>query len=135
MPITAAAAEPASKGTIEISISGIRNARGNVLICLTANPKAYPDCGKDPKSLKQSLPARASLDARFEGVAPGSYAIALVHDENGNNRMDLALFLPKEGFGMSQNPAIGIGPPSFKSAKFTFSGDTIRLPIRMRYML
>ena len=104
-------------------------------MCLTANAKAFPDCGKDPASRKLALPANASLVARFEGVPPGTYAVALIHDENGNNRMDLALFLPKEGFGMSQNPAIGIGPPSFKSAKFTFSGDTIRLPIRMRYML
>jgi uncharacterized protein (DUF2141 family) len=134
-PLSAANPDLAAKDAVEVQISGVRNTKGNVLICLTANPKAYPDCGKDPKSLKQSLPARATLEARFEGVAPGTYAIALIHDENGNNRMDVALFLPREGFGMSQNPPIGMGPPSFKSAQFTYSGGALRLPIKMRYLL
>ncbi len=135
LPLTAANAAPTALGPIDVSITGLRNAKGNVLVCLTANPKAYPDCGKDPKSLKQLLPARPTLEARFEGVAPGTYAIALIHDENSNNRMDVALFLPKEGFGMSQNPPIGMGPPSFKSAKFTYSGEALRLAIRTRYLL
>lgn len=123
------------KATIEVDISKVRNAKGKVLVCLTANSNTYPDCGKDPASRKLVLPASASLVARFDDVPPGTYAIAVIHDENGNNRMDLALFLPKEGFGMSRNPKIGIGPPSFKSAQFALSGADIRLPITMRYML
>ena len=102
---------------------------------MTANAKAYPDCGKDPKSRKLSLPARAAMTAKFEDVAPGTYAIALIHDENGNNKMDLAVFLPKEGFGMSRNPKIGMGPPSFKSAAFAVGADGVKLPITMKYML
>ena len=46
----------------------------------------------------------------------------------------MALFLPKEGFGFSRNPAIGMGAPSFKSASFVVTGDT-RQSIRMKYML
>lgn len=103
-------------------------------MCLTANPKAYPDCGKDPASRKLALPATASLVARFENMPSGVYAAALIHDENGNNRMDVALFLPREGFGMSRNPPIGMGPPSFKSAQFAVSGTPVRLPVKMRYL-
>lgn len=135
LPISALAAADLPRATIEVDISKVRSAKGKVLVCLTANAKAYPDCGKDPASRKLALPASASMVARFEDVPPGTYAIALIHDENGNNRMDLALFLPKEGFGMSQNPKIGMGPPSFKSAKFSVNGGVVRLPVTMRYML
>ena len=131
----AASPTVAHSGSVEVDISGVRNARGNVLVCLTTDPKAFPDCGRDPKSRKLSLPARATLTARFDQVPAGTYAIALIHDENANNRMDLALFLPKEGFGMSRNPKIGMGPPKFKNAQFTVAGETVKLPITMRYML
>ena len=74
--------------------------------------------------------------ARFDIHAPanGTYAIAVVHDENGNNKMDKAIFLPREGFGFSRNPAIAMGPPSFKSASFAVAGD-MRQSIKMKYML
>ena len=60
--------------------------------------------------------------------------IAVVHDENSNNKMDTAIFLPKEGFGFSRNPTITVGPPSFKSASFAVAGD-MRQSIKMKYML
>lgn len=131
-PLRAVDAVPPT--SVELDVSGVRNAKGRVLVCLTANPKAYPDCGKDPASRKLALPAAASLVARFENIPPGLYAAALIHDENGNNRMDVALFLPREGFGMSRNPPIGMGPPSFKSAQFAVSGTPVRLPVKMRYL-
>ena len=129
-----ASAAPQQLATVEATITGVRSAKGNVLVCMTANAKAYPDCGKDPKSRKLSLPARATMTAKFEDVTPGTYAIALIHDENGNNKMDLAVFVPKEGFGMSRNPKVGMGPPSFKSAAFAVGGDGVKLPITMKYM-
>ena len=134
--ILALAASPAAAAgaQIEVDISGVRNARGAILLCLTADPKAYPDFGRDPKSRKLSIPARPSVTARFDNVPPGTYAIALIHDENSNTKMDLAVFLPKEGFGMSRNPKIGFGPPKFKSAQFTVGAEVVRLPITMRYM-
>lgn len=129
-----AAEPPKPLASVEATITSVRSGKGNVLVCMTANPKAYPDCGKDPKSRKLSLPARATMTAKFEDVAPGTYAIALIHDENGNNKMDLAVFIPKEGFGMSRNPKIGMGPPSFKSAAFAVGAGDVKLPITMKYM-
>ena len=38
------AGEPAS---LDLSITGMRNLNGNVLICLTPNAKAFPNCAKD----------------------------------------------------------------------------------------
>lgn len=125
---------PKPLATVEATITGVRSTKGNVLVCMTTNAKAYPSCGKDPKSLKLALPAHATMTARFEDVPPGTYAIALIHDENGNKKLDLAMFIPKEGFGMSRNPKIGMGPPSFKSAAFAVGASDVKLPITMKYM-
>lgn len=119
---------------IDITVSGLRSAKGNVLTCITAVPKYFPDCSKDPNASKRTVAAAASKDFRLALPADGTYAIALLHDENSNRKMDMALFLPKEGFGFSNNPAVITGPPRFKSAAFTVNGDT-RVAIKMKYIL
>lgn len=129
--LTAASAPPPS---IDVSLTGLRNAKGQVLVCLTTNPKAFPDCSKDKASVRLAVKAGDAAHFKVAAPATGTYAIAVVHDENSNNKMDLAIFLPKEGFGFSRNPTITVGAPSFKSASFVVSGDTAQA-IKMKYML
>ena len=128
--LTANAAPP----TVEISVTGLRNMKGQILVCLTTNPKAFPDCSKDKASVRMAVKAANAGDFLVHAPANGTYAIAVVHDENSNNKMDLAIFLPREGFGFSRNPAITVGPPSFKAASFAVTGD-MRQSIKMKYML
>ncbi|MDR6834037.1 uncharacterized protein (DUF2141 family) [Sphingopyxis sp. BE259] len=133
LPLLTAAAPPPTP-SVEVSVTGLRSTKGQVLVCLTANPKAFPDCSKDKASVRMAV--KAANAGRFTVAAPadGTYAVAVVHDENSNNKMDMALFMPKEGFGFSRNPAIGMGAPKFKSASFAVTGDTHQA-IKMKYML
>ncbi|MCE3519738.1 DUF2141 domain-containing protein, partial [Escherichia coli] len=71
----------------------------------------------------------------FAGLPRGSYAIAVIHDENGNAKLDTFAGIPREGFGFSRNPPIRFGPPHFAAARFTIAGDADRQQIRMRYIL
>lgn len=128
--LTAASAPPPE---IEVSVTGLRNMKGQILVCLTTNPKAFPDCSKDKASVKMAVKAADAGRFRISAPAAGTYAIAVVHDENSNDKMDTAIFLPKEGFGFSRNPTITVGPPSFKSASFAVTGDTSQ-SIKMKYM-
>ena len=132
--LTAASAPPTPAPTVEVSITGLRNMKGQILVCLTANPKAFPDCSKDKTSVRMAVKAADAGDFAVHAPATGTYAIAVVHDENSNNKMDVAIFLPKEGFGFSRNPTITVGPPSFKAASFAVTGD-MRQSIKMKYML
>ena len=108
--------------------------KGQLLVCLTTNPKAFPDCSKDSGSVRMAVKAASAGDFQIAAPANGTYAIAIVHDENSNNKMDVAIFLPREGFGFSRNPTITVGAPSFKSASFAIAGD-MRQSIKMKYML
>lgn len=132
LPLFTAAA--ATQPTVEVSVTGLRSAKGQVLVCLTTNPKAFPDCSKDKSSVRMAVKVPDAGNFAVHAPATGTYAIAVVHDENSNNKMDVAIFLPKEGFGFSRNPTITVGAPSFKSASFVVAGD-MRQAIRMKYML
>ncbi|TSB04021.1 DUF2141 domain-containing protein [Sphingorhabdus contaminans] len=124
-----------STSTLDVNIHGLRSMKGNVLVCVTANPKYFPDCSKDPKSYRAKVAARDAENVSFQGLAKGTYAVALIHDENANSKMDMAVFLPKEGFGFSRNPAVVTGPPKFKAAAFAVDADEVSQRVKMKYML
>ena len=132
--LSGAAEATSATSTLEINIYGLRSTKGNVLVCVTANPRFFPDCGKDPKGLKTSISARDAANVSFTGIAKGTYAVALVHDENANSKMDMAIFLPKEGFGFSRNPVIVAGPPKFKAAAFAVDTVAVSQRVKMKYM-
>ena len=125
----------ATNATVSLSVSNVRSAKGHVLVCLSANPKFFPDCTKDKAARKMKVATKNAGKIQIGNVAPGTYAIALIHDENSNDKMDMALFLPKEGFGFSRNPKIGMGPPKFKSAQFTVGSEDANYAVKMKYIL
>ena len=54
----------------------------------------------------------------------GTYAIGIFVDANYNNEMDRNFFgVPKEQYGFGNDAKGSFGPPSFKDASFTVSGD------------
>lgn len=126
---------PAISGSIDLAITGLRSEKGNVLVCLSTNPDYFPDCSKDKSARKLKVSASKAGHIQIDGVKPGTYAVALVHDENTNGKMDLRLFLPREGFGFSNNPKIRMGPPKFRSAQFTVGTTSEQHAVRMKYIL
>ena len=121
--------------TLEISVTGLRSEQGQVRLCLFRTADNFPDCSGDAAAIKRSAPAREDMDIRIAGLASGSYAVALLHDENDNGRLDKRLGIPREGIGFSRNPRIIFGPPSFKSARFDASGPLVRENIKLKYFL
>ncbi len=81
------------------------------------------------------MPA-TSPHVRFEGVPHGTYALAVIHDENDNGKLDTFMGMPREGFGFSRNPGIGFGPPRFTSASFDVVAATnVQQQVKIRYLL
>ncbi len=129
-------AAPAQASEVEISVTNIRSTKGVVRACLTKQKQSFPNCRKDPNALRVVVPATKNAKIRFTGVAPGSYAIALLHDENDNGKADRALgMMPKEGFGFSRDAKVRMGPPKYKDAVFEHGTANQAMTIKMRYML
>jgi uncharacterized protein (DUF2141 family) len=127
-------ADAATSMNVDVTLSGLRNVKGRVLVCLATNPKSFPDCSKDPGAQKKSVPATNGSAVRFTGVTPGSYAIVVIHDENNNEKMDMSLFLPKEGWGLSRNPKNRMGKPKFANSAFLVADKNLSFSITMKYM-
>ncbi len=74
---------------------------------------------------------------QFYGLKPGTYAVAVIDDQNGNHKLDTNfLGIPQEGFGISKNPTVSIstGAPKFQQASFSLRKD-ITIKIFMKYSL
>ena len=122
-------------GEVSLTVTNLRNARGQVLACLTALPKAFPDCSKDPAARTAVVPAAASVRIDFGHLPSGRYAVSLIHDENANRKMDMALVMPKEGYEFSRDAAVRFGPPKFDQAAFDVTSGPVSLTAKMRYLL
>ena len=124
----------AAPGSVEAGITGLRSAKGQILACITTRPDRFPDCQGDPQARHLTLKASGLHELRFDGLPSGSYAIALIHDENGNNKLDTVLGIPREGFGFSRNPVIHFGAPSFKSAEFPVLAGSVDETVKVKYL-
>ncbi len=122
--------------TVSITVTDLRNTKGVVRACMTDNAKVFPKCREDANSFRAVVDAAGTVTFKFEHVPPGTYAIALLHDENNNGKSDRALMMmPKEGYGFSRDAKVRMGPPSFKSAAFEVANQPLSQTIKMRYML
>jgi uncharacterized protein (DUF2141 family) len=130
--LPAVAAQPGVE--VGATVTGLRSAKGRVLACLTAQPRAFPDCEHDPHAFTANVPAAASVELAFANVPPGRYAISLFHDENGNGHLDTRMMMPREGYGFSRDAPVRFGPPPFARAAFAVGSERQLQVIRMRYM-
>ena len=81
--------------------------------------RVYPDGG-------------TRLQARFTGLAPGRYAVVVLHDTNANGRFDVsALGIPKDDYGFSNNPVL-FGRPDFDRIAFELPVEGARISVRMK---
>ena len=121
---------------VSVTVTGLRSDHGVLRACLTPDPDDFPHCRHDSTSVRIVAAAAAEVHLVFVGVKPGRYAVALLHDENNNGRMDRALMMmPREGFGFSRDAPVRMGPPTFDRAAFELDVTGTAKMIRMRYML
>jgi len=118
---------------LRLSIDRLRSSDGLLHLCITQNPRHFPDCDGDANAIHKTLPA-TERTTTIGSLAPGPYAVSVLHDENGNGRMDAVLGIPREGFGFSRNPAVRFGPPDFEDALIELDAGSTDHVVRLRYI-
>ncbi len=121
-------------GSLDADVHGFRSHKGQVMACLTTRPQNFPNCQDDPLARRLTVPTTEAGMLQFGNLPSGTYALALIHDENGNGKLDTMMGIPKEGFGFSKNPAISFGPPSFKSAGMVIVGGKTGESVKIKYL-
>src|SRR6266478_180306 len=84
----AAPAQGPAGNQIHVEIGGLRNDKGQVVCAL------YSSANDFPKKMEKAVVHGASpirerhATCEFNGVAPGTYAISVFHDENSNGKLN-----------------------------------------------
>ncbi|KUL21287.1 DUF2141 domain-containing protein [Chlorobium limicola] len=132
---TPAAFPTAQSGCITVNIRELKKPEGMLGVLLYSSKQGFPD--KPDRALARRVKKISGTEheVRFENIPYGTYAVSVLHDENGNGKMDKKkIVIPKEGFGISNNPKIKLGPPSFSEAIFTLDRQETELTINMIYL-
>jgi uncharacterized protein (DUF2141 family) len=137
-PCLSTAADTASTESLcrlIVVLEDFRNDTGQAAISVFNHPRGFPD---NPRHafLSQLLPIRdGKARAVFESIPYGRYAIGVLHDENGNQRMDKSFFgFPREGFGVSGTGHTFRSTPRFEDALMEITSPTLRLKITLHYL-
>ncbi len=124
---------------LTITIDSLRSNQGQILLCVfsaeSSDREAFPDCTKGHPVRKSNLViGGGKVVVTYKGLKDGVYAVAAVHDENGNGELDTNfLGIPTEGVGISTNPRL-MGKPHFGDAQFEIKGKTA-ITVNAKYIL
>ena len=127
----AASAQAADR--VSVPVSGLRSDDGVVRCGLYPGPEAFPKARQESRGVIAKIKG-GQATCVFNGLKPGTYAVAAFHAESNETQMQYGMFgKPKEGYGFSRNPPARMGAPAFASAAFDYSGGTQSVPIKLMY--
>jgi len=133
LPALALAQQPCPG--IHVKIQDIRNSTGTVACALFESSEGFPDeflLFATNIMIIKIRKSQARCD--FEDIPPGTYAMAVVHDENMNGKLDTNwIGIPTEGYGFSNDAKASLGAPSFSAASFLYDGRNIDLTMSLNY--
>jgi len=128
-------AQPPQGNLIHIEIAGLRNDKGQVLCALFSSPAGFPKNSENAAAHAKSEISHGHAVCEFSGIAAGTYAVSVFHDENSNGRLDTNILgIPREGVGASNNARGHFGPPKFDAAAFHFPDGRLDLKITVTYL-
>jgi uncharacterized protein (DUF2141 family) len=125
----------AAGATIEVVVPQVRNAQGGLGCQLFASAEGFPKKGERALQSLMAPITNGSARCRFQPVPAGSYAVAVVHDENGNQKLDSNfLGVPTEGYGVSNNKTYAMSEPRWDESRFDLAaGENRQLTVQLRY--
>lgn len=120
----------------ELNITGLRSGKGAVAVSIfsEAGRESYPgESGGAAQTYYLELEGKTEIGFELKDLAPGRYAIAVLHDEDGDRKFDSMAGIPAEGFGFSNNPTVYFGAPGFDRTAVQV-GEADKVPIKMKYI-
>ena len=131
---TVGSAQPSQPG-IHVEILGIRNSIGAVACALFEAPEGFPtEFLRFATNIMMVKVRGAKATCDFEDIALGTYALAVIHDENRDGELATNLMgVPMEGYGFSNDAKATLGAPSFEAASFSYNGQSLKMTIALQY--
>ena len=122
-----------SANDLTVTITGVQGDKGEILIGLyNTNNKTFADTSKYFKKVTLSIDDE-NLTTTFKELPKGVYAVAVIHDENKNTKLDKNFFgVPTEGYGFSNNNRFMLRGATFEESQFELDKDK-KIVVKMGY--
>lgn len=127
--LAALAVGPAQAVPVDVTVSGVRNGRGLVLVAVCPQAQFL----RDTCAYRGRAPARPGEVTVRVDIPAGLYAVQAYHSEDGSGRLRRTfLGFPRDGIGFSRDAKFHYGPPSFADAavRIGSAGGAVRLALR-----
>lgn len=133
--LPAIAVAQSSSPRIHVEIPNIKNSTGNIACGIFESAEGFPDKFlSSARAVIIKKIRKTEAQCEFSDIPPGTYAIAVIHDENMNGELDTNWFgVPTEGYGFSNATIDEFGAPAFSAANFSFDGQDIELTSKLNY--
>jgi uncharacterized protein (DUF2141 family) len=140
MVITAAQARECegdrAPGAVRLTVraTAVQSAQGEVVFTV------YPDVKRrflapGGKLARVRVAAAAPSASACFWLTPGTYALAVYHDANGDRDFNRGpTGAPTEGFAFSNNAPTRVGLPAFEATRFEVGASGRNLTVQMRYL-
>ncbi len=119
---------------LHVLATGAHSAAGNITFTLYGEDRSRFLAHHGSLALIRAPLTGGTAEACFALSAPGTYAVAIYHDENNNHHLDRTLLgLPAEGYGFSNNIKPLLGLPSFDSVRLRLGAADMNIAIKLIY--
>lgn len=116
--------------SLTITLEGAKPGGGPLTVLLFDQADGFP---KEARAARRHVLPKDQRTLALDGLKPGNYAVMAYHDEDGNGELNRFLgMIPKEGWGLSNNPAVS-GKPTFKDAAVTVQDNGAAVSINLKY--
>jgi uncharacterized protein (DUF2141 family) len=126
-------AAPGFAADLVVTVEGLRSDSGDIRAGIFNSADVWPEAAHTFRRVQ----AQATLPATvltFTDLPPGTYAVALYHDENRNGKHDKNfLGIPQEGYGFTRNPTVVLSAPDYEECVIEVSEAGARTTIRIKY--
>lgn len=119
-----------SQNELIVEVEGVQSSNGNINVAVYNKAEGFLKF--EGVYISDSTRATAGhTQIKINNLPNGEYALAVFHDENGNNILDTNwLGIPKEAVGFSNSRMKTFGPPSFKECSFRlFSNQEVKISL------
>lgn len=117
-----------------VVVEGVEHERGRLFLSLFDSPEGFPSDPEPALDRVEVDPQAPKTTVTFEDIEAGRYAVAVLHDENGDGEMGTDfLGRPSEGWGVSRDARGSFGPPSFEDAAIDYPGGRVEIAIQLEY--
>lgn len=129
----AVSGEPNGQTHLTVNVRLAPGAHGELAYLVFKSPSGFPDDRE--KALRHGflpIPAGAQQLQIETDLTPGTYAVSVYEDLNGNHKLDRNILgIPREPVGASNNPPAHLGPPHFGECSFRVGTSAQTISITM----